>query len=756
MNRARAHEIVTRLGKIERRQWAVNFAITCMQTVVVLLLVFLAGAMLLGAADGLSSPLFAAIAAGVWLIAGWLIAAAIRDSSARLPLVTVARQIERQRPDIEERISSAVELCRDASFTGSPALLARLVGQAEFCAAGLVPQQLVSLRPAFPWAAWALMTLMTWGIVYLFPSTHRTAAIGLSRLVAPLRQSPRELVQTEPPATNAPELTNLSIHYDYPPYTGLASRTVRSSDGIVDAVVGTRVTINAQSSRALSAAKSALLIAGSPPILLQPASEGQNAYVAHLTLRNDSSYALRLTDAATSISRQEPPRHIHARPDQVPSIVVQSPAPQVSVRPDDIVPVQFLAADDFGVTRIEMLLHVDDHEPRVIKVPFDKTDPRHVTGPAFALAVDDILTRETIPNASQITCQFRAFDNRDPDPQLSTSAPQVLRIDENSPRSFAGQQEQQMATGLQDILENILHELDRAAARVSRARTRDGSEPLGEWQSKELHQSATDLTAMSKGLSRAADQAPDSVFARVAADIKETADGPLRQAAEEASRADVESDDWKQRNDAVAGSLAAIASARLSLQKLLGGNDIERLRGMSEAARNLASAARLERTGRKELARKRLEQAFEQAPSLREKDLSDAFMRQAAQAAQAAERSQEKGAFEQAVGELQLAASSLARSLSIASMRSPNPPTPSQLAHAPTPIAPRGSSSSGPVPAAVRDLGLSAEDWARLPALAQRDLLNTAQQTPPPEYREMARDYFVKLARMHGQQDDQR
>ena len=131
-------------------------------------------------------------------------------------------------------------------------------------------------------------------------------------------------------------------------------------------------------------------------------------------------------------------------------------------------------------------------------------------------------------------------------------------------------------------------------------------------------------------------------------------------------------------------------------------------------------------------------------------------MRQAAQAAQIAEQSQEKGAFEQAAGELELAASSLARSLSVASIRSPNPQIRPQVVHAPTPIAARGSSLSGPVPAAVRDLGLSAEDWARLPTLAQRDLLNTAQQTPPPEYREMVRDYFVKLARMHGQQDDQR
>jgi hypothetical protein len=295
-------------------------------------------------------------------------------------------------------------------------------------------------------------------------------------------------------------------------------------------------------------------------------------------------------------------------------------------------------------------------------------------------------------------------------------------------------------------------ELDRAAGRVSRAKTRDGSEPLGEWQHKELHQAAADLAAMSKGLSRAADQAAGIVFAGIASDLTQVADGPLRDAAEAATCADIESDDWKQRNEAIAKAHAAIQTARDALRKLLESSDIERLGGMSESARDLKSAAKLLQTRQTDLARTRLEQAFHESPFLRERNLADATMRQAAQAAQAAEKLQQADDSNRAAGELQLAASAMGTALAMASRPNPNnfsSVAPQAIARGISSDQHAGSISSGPVPAAVRDLGLSADDWARLPPLARRDLLNTAQQSPPAAYRQMVRDYFVKLARMH-------
>jgi hypothetical protein len=48
----------------------------------------------------------------------------------------------------------------------------------------------------------------------------------------------------------------------------------------------------------------------------------------------------------------------------------------------------------------------------------------------------------------------------------------------------------------------------------------------------------------------------------------------------------------------------------------------------------------------------------------------------------------------------------------------------------------------------VQELGISAGDWARLGPLTRRELLNAAQQSGPPAYREMIKNYYVRIARL--------
>jgi hypothetical protein len=48
----------------------------------------------------------------------------------------------------------------------------------------------------------------------------------------------------------------------------------------------------------------------------------------------------------------------------------------------------------------------------------------------------------------------------------------------------------------------------------------------------------------------------------------------------------------------------------------------------------------------------------------------------------------------------------------------------------------------------VQELGISAGDWARLAPLQRQELLNAAQQSGPPAYREMIKNYYVRIARL--------
>jgi hypothetical protein len=51
-------------------------------------------------------------------------------------------------------------------------------------------------------------------------------------------------------------------------------------------------------------------------------------------------------------------------------------------------------------------------------------------------------------------------------------------------------------------------------------------------------------------------------------------------------------------------------------------------------------------------------------------------------------------------------------------------------------------------PVSVQQLGISAGDWARLAPLTRQELLNAAQQNGPPAYREMIKNYYVRIARL--------
>jgi hypothetical protein len=54
-------------------------------------------------------------------------------------------------------------------------------------------------------------------------------------------------------------------------------------------------------------------------------------------------------------------------------------------------------------------------------------------------------------------------------------------------------------------------------------------------------------------------------------------------------------------------------------------------------------------------------------------------------------------------------------------------------------------------PASVTALGISGSDWAKLPPIMQRELMNASQQSGPPAYKEMIKNYYVRVARMQNE-----
>ena len=57
-------------------------------------------------------------------------------------------------------------------------------------------------------------------------------------------------------------------------------------------------------------------------------------------------------------------------------------------------------------------------------------------------------------------------------------------------------------------------------------------------------------------------------------------------------------------------------------------------------------------------------------------------------------------------------------------------------------------------PESVREVGISASDWAKLPPMTQQQLLNASQQSGPPGYQDRIKNYFVKIAKIQAQDEN--
>ncbi len=55
------------------------------------------------------------------------------------------------------------------------------------------------------------------------------------------------------------------------------------------------------------------------------------------------------------------------------------------------------------------------------------------------------------------------------------------------------------------------------------------------------------------------------------------------------------------------------------------------------------------------------------------------------------------------------------------------------------------------IPAAVAALGINASDWAKLPPMMQKELMNASQHSGPPAYKEMIKNYYIRVARMQNE-----
>jgi len=251
----------------------------------------------------------------------------------------IALLIQRELPQLKDAPINAVQLRREleGSTLFSPALVRAYVHEASRKLRGA--QDRVAVREV--------------------PVTRSMGAAALGVLllgVASLAVPPGAPTAPLPPGPSAPaalEVSDLSVLYRYPQYTGLEPETVRGSDGVLSGVKGTEVRLSGRLAPAPSAG--ALVLNGKDRTPLPVTKDG--TFNVSFVLVEEGSY--RFQGAAKGgRALESAERPIHLLGDSAPSVRIVSLSPRpgedgvVEVRSGEMLDIGYACSDDFGVSDV--------------------------------------------------------------------------------------------------------------------------------------------------------------------------------------------------------------------------------------------------------------------------------------------------------------------------------------------------------------------------------------------------------------------
>jgi len=169
------------------------------------------------------------------------------------------------------------------------------------------------------------------------------------------------------------DVVELRITCNFPPYTGLAPTTAPADNpGDVDAVIGTRVTVEATTN--VPVRDPVLVMTGDggeeseTRLLMRNADLDSTRIVGEFTVVRNEQYLLRFFDRFGEPNRDPIKHNVRARPDRPPTVVSRvsdsrqrgereaaaSRPASALVPPDGKLPMDDIVEDDYGLTRLEI------------------------------------------------------------------------------------------------------------------------------------------------------------------------------------------------------------------------------------------------------------------------------------------------------------------------------------------------------------------------------------------------------------------
>ncbi len=184
------------------------------------------------------------------------------------------------------------------------------------------------------------------------------------------------------------EVEGLDVRYEYLPYTGLEAKTVTNADGMIEAPLGSQVTLTL---RLKSPVPAVALAMQDEPERPMTAALDRKSFTAIFPVAKDGGYRILLKDPSGHIMQQLPDAgdgdhaeaysatgqillkgmyRVHALPDSPPKIEFLAPNRDVTVSPGGKVTMKIKASDNYGLTAVALRAGLDakDKEPQLADV----------------------------------------------------------------------------------------------------------------------------------------------------------------------------------------------------------------------------------------------------------------------------------------------------------------------------------------------------------------------------------------------------
>jgi hypothetical protein len=217
------------------------------------------------------------------------------------------------------------------------------------------------------------------------------------------------------------------------PHLFFTTKRLASGSGHVEALVGTRVQIEARSNRELQGAE--LHLRGDNPVRLDLADDGLSITGSfQVATPGLATYWIDLIDTDGVRSQDSPRYEMRGVADAVPEVVLEIPAADMVVTPDADVPLRAVATDDLSVKSITLRFTISSgdqtREPSAVTL-FERSGAddsglvtRHVVQHDWSLA--DI----NLHDGDQVLFHIEAEDDYDlaPEPHVGKSEVRSLRV----------------------------------------------------------------------------------------------------------------------------------------------------------------------------------------------------------------------------------------------------------------------------------------------------------------------------------------